>query len=85
MVRGDMHAPPRQILWLRHTVTEWAVHILLECIIVLCKFLEDISHFFVWPLIPLVWTSGDVSLLLVSKQSGQPDSSLAEVYVLHVP
>ena len=26
--------PPRQILWLRHTVNERAVHILLECILV---------------------------------------------------
>ena len=32
------HAPPRQILWLRHTVNERAVRILLECILVCLLF-----------------------------------------------
>ena len=40
--------------------------------------------FFVGPLIPLFWTSGDVSSGFQS-QSGQPYSCLAEVYVLYVP
>ena len=36
------------------------------------------------PLIHLFWTSGDVSSEFQS-QSGQPYSTLQEVYVLHVP
>ena len=39
---------------------------------------------FVGPLIPLFWTCGDVSSGFQS-QSGQPYSSLAEAYVLHIP
>ena len=40
--------------------------------------------FFVGPLIPLFWTSGDVSSGFQC-QSGQPYSSLVEVYMLHTP
>ena len=36
------------------------------------------------PLIPLFWTSGDVSSVF-QNHSGQPYSYLAEVYVLHIP
>ena len=36
------------------------------------------------PLIPLFWTSGDVSSGFQS-QSGQPYSCLVEAYVLHIP
>ena len=36
------------------------------------------------PLIPLFWTSGDVSSGFES-QSGQPYLNCAEAYVLHVP
>ena len=36
------------------------------------------------PLIPLFWTSGDVSSEFQS-QSQQPYSSLVEAYVIHVP
>ena len=39
---------------------------------------------FVGPLIPLLWTSSDISSGFQS-QSGQPYSHLAEAYVLHVP
>ena len=39
---------------------------------------------FVEPLIPLFWTSGDVSSGFQS-QSGQPYSHMAEAYVLHIP
>ena len=42
------------------------------------------SPFFVGPLIPLFWTSGDVSSGFQS-QSGQPYLSLVEAYMLHVP
>ena len=46
MVRGDMHGSggmhgmhvPQQILQIWHTVNEWAVRILLECILVLGLF-----------------------------------------------
>ena len=47
------------------------------------KILEDMSPFCV-TLIPLFWTSGDVSSGFQS-QSGQPYSNLVEGYVLHVP
>ena len=39
---------------------------------------------FVWPLIPLFWTTGDISSGFQS-QSGQPYWHLAEAYVLHIP
>ena len=39
---------------------------------------------FLGPLIPLFWTSGDVSSGFQS-QSGQPYSCLAEAYMLHLP
>ena len=42
------------------------------------------KSFFMVALIPLFRTSGDVSSEFQS-QSGQPYSSLAEVYVLHIP
>ena len=36
------------------------------------------------PIIPLFWTSGDVTSGFQS-QSGQPCSQLAEAYVIYVP
>ena len=42
------------------------------------------SVLFVGPLIPLFWTSGDISFGCQS-QSGQPYSHLVEAYVLHIP
>ena len=36
------------------------------------------------PMIPLFWTSGDVSFEFQS-QSGQPYLQLAQVYTIHIP
>ena len=47
------------------------------------KFFLGTWVLFVGPLIPLFWTSGDVSGF--QSQNGQPYSSLAEAYVLQVP
>ena len=49
------------------------------------KILEDINlFFFVGPLIPLLWTSGDVSSGFQS-QGGQPYLCFVEAYMLYVP
>ena len=56
----------------------------------LVMFFLFLKHFwrtwvlFVGPLIPLFWTSGDISSRFQS-QSGQPYLHLAEVYMLYVP
>ena len=46
-----------------------------------CPFLGP----FVGPLIPLFWTSGDISSFGFQSQSGQPYSHLVEACMLHVP
>ena len=47
------------------------------------KYWRTLVHF-VWPLIPLFWTCGDVSSGIQS-QSGQPYSLLAKAYVIYLP
>ena len=47
------------------------------------QFLVDTCPF-LGPLIPLLWTSGDVNCGFQS-QGGQPYSHLAEAYVIYVP
>ena len=57
--------------------------VLFNNVVFFLKFLLDTCPF-VGPLIPLFWTSGDVSSGFQS-QSGQPHLNLAEVYMIYIP
>ena len=52
-------------------------------IYILLKFLVDTCPF-IGPLIPLFWTSGDVSCGFQS-HSGQPYLHLPEAYIMYIP